>query len=190
VKNRPRRPSSRGTSDVEGHAPGVGPREGGSPDCGWNVGATAVIALIAGSMFGAGLVIGGMTRPSKVRGFLDFTGSWDPTLMFVMGGAVAVHFIAYRLIRGRAHPVLAERFQLPTRKDLDVRLIVGAALFGVGWGLGGFCPGPAITSTLSGNASVFVFLAAMLGSSFLTGRLDAPKHATHATAPSARSKAS
>ena len=156
-----------------------------------NVGTTAVIALIAGSIFGAGLVVGGMTMPSKVRGFLDFTGSWDPTLIFVMGGAVVVHFIAYRLIRGRAHPVLAERFQLPTRKDLDLRLIVGAALFGVGWGLGGFCPGPAITSTLSGSASVFVFLAAMLGSSFLAGRLETSKSAGHAApAPSAHSKAS
>lgn len=156
-----------------------------------NAGPTGVIALVAGSIFGAGLVIGGMTMPSKVRGFLDFAGSWDPTLIFVMGGAVVVHFIAYRLIRGRAHPVLAERFQLPTRKDLDLRLIVGAALFGVGWGLGGFCPGPAITSTLSGSASVFVFLAAMLGSSFLAGRLESAKPAAHgAPTPGAATKAS
>ncbi len=140
-----------------------------------NVRATAVVALVAGSLFGAGLVVGGMTMPSKVRGFLDFTGSWDPTLMFVMGGAIVVHVVAYRLIRGRTRPALAERFQLPTRGDLDVRLIVGAALFGIGWGLGGFCPGPAVASTLSGSASVFVFLTAMLGSSFLAGRLGPSK---------------
>lgn len=156
-----------------------------------NAGSTAVIALASGSIFGAGLVVGGMTLPSKVRGFLDFAGTWDPTLMFVMGGAVVVHFIAYRLVRGRAHPVLAERFQLPTRKDLDLRLIVGAALFGAGWGLGGFCPGPAITSTPSGSASVFVFLAAMLGSSFLTGRFESAKPTAHrAPAPGAVTKAS
>jgi len=156
-----------------------------------NVGATGAVALVAGSLFGAGLVLGGMTMPSKVRGFLDFTGSWDPTLVFVMGGAVVVHFFAYRLIRGRAHPVLAERFQLPSRKDLDVRLILGAALFGVGWGLGGFCPGPAITSMLSGSASVFVFLAAMLGSSFLVGRREARTSAGGATpAPRTVSKSS
>lgn len=136
---------------------------------------TAVVALVAGTLFGAGLVVGGMTMPSKVRGFLDFTGSWDPTLVFVMGGAVVVHFLAYRLVRGRAHPVLAQRFQVPTRKDLDLRLIVGAAVFGVGWALGGFCPGPAVTSASSGSAAVLVFLAAMLGASFLTGRLEASR---------------
>lgn len=156
-----------------------------------NARATAMVGLASGTLFGAGLVVGGMTLPSKVRGFLDFTGSWDPTLMFVMGGAVGVHFVAYRLIKGRAHPLLAERFQLPGRRDLDLRLVVGAALFGVGWGLGGFCPGPAITSTLTGSASVFVFLAAMLGSSFLAGRLDAQKPSAHAApAPNAASKAS
>ena len=137
-----------------------------------NAGATAVVALASGSLFGAGLVVAGMTLPSKVRGFLDFTGSWDPTLMLVMGGAVAVHLIAYRLIRGRQHPVLAERFQLPTRKDIDARLVLGAAIFGLGWGLGGFCPGPAITTIIGGSSSVFVFLAAMLGASWLTGRLE------------------
>lgn len=152
--------------------------------------AIGAVGLVAGMLFGAGLVIGGMTMPSKVRGFLDFTGAWDPTLAFVMGGAVTIHLLAYRAIRGRAHPVLADRFQLPTRKDLDARLIVGAALFGVGWGLGGFCPGPAVTSMLSGSAAVFVFLAAMLGSSFLAGRVEARAAAAPAAASSPPATAS
>lgn len=137
-----------------------------------NQGAFAAVGLLAGLLFGAGLVVSGMTLPSKVRGFLDFAGDWDPTLVFVMGGAVLVHLVAHRLVRERAHPLLADRFQLPTRKDIDARLVVGAALFGVGWGLGGFCPGPAVTSVVGGAPSVFAFLAAMLGASWLTGRLE------------------
>lgn len=134
--------------------------------------AATAVGLLAGILFGAGLVVGGMTQPEKVRGFLDFTGSWDATLMFVMGGAVSVHALAYRLIRRRKKPVFRETFQIPTRRDIDAKLVLGAALFGLGWGFGGYCPGPAITSLTSGGASVFAFVAAMLGASWLTGRVE------------------
>jgi uncharacterized protein len=133
----------------------------------------AFVGLAAGLIFGVGLVVSGMTDPAKVRGFLDFTGSWDPTLAFVMAGAIAVHLPAYRLIRGRPAPVLAASFHLPTRQDIDAKLLVGAALFGVGWGLGGYCPGPAVASLALGGPAVTTFVAALLGASWLTGRAEA-----------------
>jgi uncharacterized protein len=120
------------------------------------------LALAAGALFGLGLGVSGMTRPEKVLGFLDVTGAWDATLLFVMGGAVATHFWAYRWIRGRAAPPLAERYFVPPGSPIDVRLCLGALLFGVGWGLGGYCPGPAIVSLATGSLSVLVFVAAML----------------------------
>lgn len=134
--------------------------------------AFAAVGLVAGTLFGAGLVLSGMTLPSKVRGFLDFAGAWDPTLVFVMGGAIAVHAVAYRLRAGRSAPRFAERFMIPTRKDLDAKLILGAAIFGLGWGFGGYCPGPAITSLPSGSTSVLAFVVAMLAASFLTGKIE------------------
>jgi uncharacterized membrane protein YedE/YeeE len=120
------------------------------------------LALAAGALFGLGLGVSGMTRPAKVLGFLDITGDWDPTLLFVMGGAVATHFWAYRWMRGRAAPLLAERYFVPAGSPIDLRLCVGALLFGVGWGLGGYCPGPALVSLTTGSLSVLVFVAAML----------------------------
>ncbi len=133
---------------------------------------TLGVGLVSGMLFGAGLVVSGMTIPAKVRGFLDFAGAWDPTLVFVMGGAIAVHFVAYRLIRGRSSPVLADGFQIPTRRDIDAKLLAGAAVFGLGWGLAGYCPGPAVTSLTTGAPSVAVFVAAMLASSWLTARAE------------------
>ncbi|MGZ3418570.1 MAG: DUF6691 family protein [Polyangiales bacterium] len=115
----------------------------------------------AGAMFGTGLVIAGMTQPSKVIGFLDVLGSWDPSLAFVMIGGIAVHFILMRLVLRRPAPIFAEKFHLPTRRDLDARLIGGAALFGVGWGLGGYCPGPALVSAASGAIAPVAFVIAM-----------------------------
>ncbi|MFN7697089.1 MAG: DUF6691 family protein [Deltaproteobacteria bacterium] len=135
--------------------------------------AFALVGLVAGLLFGAGLVIGGMTLPEKVRGFLDFTGSWDPTLAFVMGGAVVVHSVAYWLVKRRPSPMLADAFQIPTRKDIDAKLVLGAAVFGLGWGVGGYCPGPAITSLPVGGTSVAVFVVAMLASSWATGLIEA-----------------
>jgi uncharacterized membrane protein YedE/YeeE len=121
-----------------------------------------VLAALTGALFGSGLVISGMTQPSKVIGFLDFTRGWDPTLAFVMGGAVVVYAIAVRLVVRRAHRWLDTRFHLPTRNDLDVQLLVGSALFGVGWGLGGFCPGPAIVAAAAGTTTGLVFVGAMI----------------------------
>ena len=134
--------------------------------------ARSVAARVAGILFGLGLVVSGMTMPSKVVGFLDFTGRWDPTLMFVMGGAVMVHAVLYRFIIKRRSPLFAHAFQLPTRKDIDGRLLAGAALFGLGWGLGGYCPGPAVTSLVSGQLEVIAFVVAMVGSIGLVERLD------------------
>lgn len=122
----------------------------------------ALLASFAsGLVFALGLGLSGMTRPIKVIGFLDFFGTWDASLAFVMLGAIAVYFVAYRWCRVLPSPLLATDFALPERRDLDAKLILGSALFGTGWGLGGFCPGPALTSLASGAFPVFVFVAAM-----------------------------
>lgn len=118
--------------------------------------------LASGAIFGAGLAIGGMTDPARVRGFLDLFGNWDPTLGFVMGGAVAVMAIAWRVRKGMARPLFGERFSLPDRSDLDARLIAGAALFGVGWGIAGLCPGPAVAALALAPTSAVPFVLAML----------------------------
>ena len=117
--------------------------------------------FLLGALFAIGLGISGMTQPSKVVAFLDIFGAWDPALMFVMGGAVAVNFVGYRLAVGRPHPLLATRFDIPTRRDIDWQLLVGASLFGAGWGVAGFCPGPALVALASGSADVMLFVAAM-----------------------------
>ena len=119
-------------------------------------------AFAAGTLFGAGLTISGMTDPQRVRGFLALFGQWDPTLAFVMGGAVIVMAIAWRLRKRLGHPLFAEKFVLPGRSDLDARLILGSGLFGIGWGLAGLCPGPAIASLTLAPAAVLPFIAAML----------------------------
>lgn len=118
--------------------------------------------FISALLFGLGLGVSGMTLPSKVIGFLDIGGAWDPSLMAVMIGAILVHSIAYALISRRSGPVLAATFQVPTRRDLDWKLILGAAIFGIGWGLAGFCPGPALVGLASGKLSVGVFVISML----------------------------
>jgi uncharacterized protein len=113
-------------------------------------------------VFGLGLAISGMMNPAKVIGFLDVTGSWDPTLAFVMGGALLVAVPAYRLILGRKRPVLDGGFSRPTKTGHDAPLVLGSALFGVGWGLVGFCPGPAVAAVVTGLPAVLEFVAAML----------------------------
>ena len=118
--------------------------------------------LISGLIFGAGLTIGGMTDPARVRGFLDIFGNWDPTLAFVMGGALIVMAIAWRLQRRMKRPIFGESFSLPDRQDLEPRLIIGAVLFGVGWGVAGICPGPAVASLALVPGQVLPFLAAMI----------------------------
>lgn len=126
----------------------------------------AAIALTAGLVFAAGLTLGGMTDPRKVQGFLDVgkivTGRWDASLAFVMGGALLVSLIAFSLVRATGTPWARAKFELPTRRDIDTRLVIGAVLFGTGWGIAGFCPGPALASVLTGGAEVLYFVAAML----------------------------
>jgi hypothetical protein len=122
----------------------------------------ALVAAVAGAIFGAGLLLSGMTDPAKVLGFLDVTGAWDGSLAFVMMGAIGVHAVAYRLIRRRERPLLEAGFHVPLRCDLDGKLVLGAALFGAGWGLAGFCPGPALVAAASGATSALVFAAAMV----------------------------
>lgn len=107
---------------------------------------TLMASYVAGLLFSLGLAVSGMTDPARVVGFLDVAGDWDPTLMFVLGGAVMTTFIGYRFVLKQPAPMLAGRFELPSRRDLDTKLLGGAALFGVGWGLSGYCPGPAIAS--------------------------------------------
>lgn len=120
-----------------------------------------LVSFAVGFIFAIGLTLSGMTMPSKVIGFLDFFGNWDPSLIFVMAGAVGVHFITYRLIMKRSTPLLDTHFQVPTRRDINPRLVGGSAIFGMGWGLGGFCPGPGMTSLLSGYAAPIIFVLSM-----------------------------
>jgi uncharacterized membrane protein YedE/YeeE len=119
-------------------------------------------ALMAGVLFGVGLAVSGMTRPAKVLGFLDLGGAWDASLLFVMAGAIATHSVTYRLLRGRAAPLCADEFSVPTRVRIDTKLLVGAAIFGVGWGIGGYCPGPGVVSLATGSQSSLVFVTTML----------------------------
>ncbi len=127
----------------------------------------SITAFFSGLLFAVGLGIAGMTRPIKVIGFLDFFGNWDASLAFVMIGAIGVYFFAYRRVDKMKAPILVPSFSLPKRSDLDASLIGGAALFGIGWGLGGFCPGPALTSLATGAAPVLVFAAAMIAGMYL-----------------------
>jgi len=122
----------------------------------------ALPALVSGTLFGAGLALGGMTDPARVRGFLDLFGAWDPTLAFVMGGAVLVMAIVWRFVPRMQTPWLADAFHLPTSADLTPRLIGGAALFGVGWGIAGLCPGPGIAALVIEPTAAAIFVAAML----------------------------
>lgn len=120
------------------------------------------VALLSGSLFGAGLAISGMADPERVRGFLDIFGNWDPTLIFVMGGAVIVMVIAW-IIQGKmSSPLTREDFSLPAKTELDIRLIVGAILFGIGWALAGLCPGPALIGLIVAPISAAVFVIAMI----------------------------
>ena len=122
----------------------------------------AIVAFICGLVFGAGLIVSQMSNPAKVFGFLDITGNWDPSLALVMGSAVVVFGVLYRLALRQGTPLLASRFTVPEKDRLDAPLMVGALVFGVGWGLSGFCPGPAIVSAAFGDARVWAFVAAMI----------------------------
>lgn len=119
-------------------------------------------ALLAGLVFGLGLSLSGMLDPTRVRGFLDVTGNWDPSLIFVLGGAVTVSALGYLISRRLTRPLLDTRFQIPTNRVIDAPLILGSAAFGIGWGLSGFCPGPAVAALATGALPVLVFVIAML----------------------------
>ena len=132
-------------------------------------------AVVTGLLFGAGLAASGMTNPEKVQGFLDLTGVWDPSLMFVMGGAVVVTLISFRFILKLSRPVFSEQFHMPSSTSIDTRLIIGAALFGTGWGLVGYCPGPALAAIAYLNSDVMIFLVAMFVGAFLGQELLKPR---------------
>jgi uncharacterized membrane protein YedE/YeeE len=121
-----------------------------------------LVAWLCGLVFALGLGVSGMTRPEKVLAFLDIGGRWDPSLAFVMIGAIAVHAMLVRFILRRGAPLLCPTFALPTRRDIDVPLLAGAAIFGIGWGLAGLCPGPALTVLASGRLPAVAFVLAML----------------------------
>lgn len=120
-----------------------------------------LVSLVSGSLFGAGLAVSGMIDPARVRAFLDVTGAWDPTLAFVMAGAILPMAIAWFIVRRRSTPIAAEQFHTPATSPIDRRLISGAALFGIGWGLVGLCPGPAIAAVALQPLPAVVFVAAM-----------------------------
>lgn len=121
-----------------------------------------ITAFLCGVLFALGLGIAGMTRPEKIIGFLDLSGSWDPDLLWVMVAAISVTSLGYHWTFRRDRPLIEGAFDLPKPRSLDIRLIAGSALFGVGWGLGGFCPGPALTSLVSGLPAVWVFVLSMV----------------------------
>ena len=121
-----------------------------------------VMALLAGLVFGIGLIVSGMTNPAKVIGFLDLAGRWDPSLACVMGGAILVGIVAFRVASRRATSLLGDVMRLPSAQHIDRRLILGSVTFGAGWGLAGYCPGPALASLASGGAKPLIFVAAML----------------------------
>lgn len=121
-----------------------------------------VTAFITGLVFGLGLILSGMTDPSKVLGFLDITGTWDPSLAFVMGGAILVGSIAFYFAKGRTKSLLGEAMRMPTASQIDKRLVLGSLAFGVGWGLAGYCPGPAVASLAQGGSKPIIFVIAML----------------------------
>jgi len=121
-----------------------------------------VSALLAGFLFGLGLILSEMVNPKRVQGFLDITGSWDPTLAFVMGGALVVTSIGYKLIFARGRPMFESIFSVPTNRIIDKRLVLGGVLFGAGWGLSGLCPGPAVVALSTFNMDVVVFVISMI----------------------------
>ncbi len=130
-----------------------------------------LLSLITGALFGLGLAIAGMLNPAKVIGFLDITGNWDPSLAFVMGAGLVVNLIGWQIARRRTQPIFERRFHLPQANQIDRRLLVGAALFGIGWGLAGLCPGPAITSLAFLDSEAFIFFIAMAAGLLVSRRI-------------------
>lgn len=132
----------------------------------------AVTAFWVGVLFAVGLALSGMTQPQKVIGFLDIFGSWDPSLLFVMIGAIGVHFIAYRWSLQRTSPLLSAKWHIPTKKEVTSSLVLGSFIFGIGWGLAGYCPGPALTSLPTLQIKPFIFVLSMILGMFLFRVID------------------
>ena len=143
-----------------------------------------VAVYLIGLIFGIGILISGMANPAKVLNFFDIAGTWDPSLIFVMGGALIVTALGYQLVLRQPAPIMAARFDLPTNRALDARLLGGAATFGIGWGIAGFCPGGALPALGTGRTEVFVFVAALLAGIFAARAL--MKLTATRTAPAAR----
>ncbi len=139
-----------------------------------------LIALFSGLIFGLGLILSGMTDPGKVLAFLDITGQWDPTLMFVMLGAVSVGFFAFRIAKQRGQTVFSAPIQLPGKRTVDLRLVTGSLLFGIGWGLSGICPGPGLIMAASGETGGIIFVLAMLLGMFIFDLLERRHQANQA----------
>ncbi len=137
----------------------------------------AIVTLLSGLLFGLGLIVSGLINPAKVLNFLDLAGAWDPSLAFTMAAAVLTTGIGYSQAFARGRPLLSSQFQLPTASDIDPRLVAGAALFGVGWGLVGYCPGPAISSLALGSQSTLIFVASMLVGMAIARALVTPRSA-------------
>ena len=131
-----------------------------------------IIEFFVGLLFGIGLLVSGMTDPAKVQGFLDLTGAWDPSLAFVMGGAILVGLVAFAVAKTRTQNLLGGAMHLPTSRDIDRRLVVGSLIFGAGWGLAGFCPGPGLVAMGAGEPKAALFVAAMVGGMLLFEALD------------------
>lgn len=130
-----------------------------------------VVALITGGLFGLGLAVSGMLNPQKVFAFLDITGAWDPSLAFVMGAGLIVNLIGWQIAKRRNQPLLETEFHLPQKSQIDRRLIIGSALFGVGWAIGGLCPGPAIASLVFADSHALIFFVAMAGGLLASRRI-------------------
>lgn len=140
-------------------------------------------AFLVGLVFGTGIALSGMANPAKVLNFFDILGTWDPSLAFVMGGALAVTFAGYRLVLGRPAPVLDVKFHLPTARQIDARLVGGAAVFGIGWGIAGVCPGGALPALGTGTPGIFIFVAALVAGILIARALQSA-----GSAPSARAR--
>ncbi len=140
-------------------------------------------ALISGTLFGLGLALSGMLDPARVQGFLDVTGAWNPSLAFVLGGAVGVMFLGLRLIARFQRPAFDDRFHLPENRVIDRRLVLGSALFGIGWGIGGFCPGPGIAGLSLGRIEPLLFVVFMLTGMILHDRLFVRRPQDHCNRP-------
>ena len=122
----------------------------------------SITSFICGVTFAIGLVLAGMTQPGKIIGFLDVFGNWDPSLVFVLASAVGVYFVTYQFVIKRKSPLLAPKFLVPSKTDLELKLVIGGILFGVGWGMSGLCPGPILTTLGTGSASVMILMVTML----------------------------